>query len=203
MEIKLKVGEITTKKELDIEVREYVNSIPQIEEIKSIQDRTKVYERVTAARRFVKRVGEERLKVTRVIDAEKKKYTELEKRILEPLAKVLEKAEKSINDYDNWQLEVEQTRQKNAQKAFESVNFPKGEVSRLDTTYLPLPAPSDGIPTSEIKGLNISISYEIEDFAKIPEKYFMIDQEKVLADLKQGIKIEGIRKVEKAKTRFS
>lgn len=215
--IKVDLGAIKTKAELQKIVTAELEVVQTILKVDTAEEREQAHNIISNAKKVVKYVGEERLKVTRILDAKKAEFMQTEKEIVADVNEAVERASTLVKQYDAKIFEEQQAeiaRQKEQERQAEIARQEQARlqaqqeqldvwdkeviVAPMQTIEAPKPATVIAVP----KGVRTVKDFRIIDFSKIPDKYKVLDNTLVREAMKADQPIEGIEYYTKPQTAF-
>ena len=218
--IKVEIPGVKTRKELESLVRGEQENVDSITVIETPEQREFAYDSITNAKKVIKLVGAERLKVTRLLDAKKKIYTDAEKEIISGINESLTRATEMINQYDITVLKeaeaeakrIEEHNRKVAEQlASQSEVVEVRELNPWESepeqvaTVEPIATEFMKAETLAVKGSKLVKTWELIDIDKVPDIYTLriVDPEKIEEAMANGVEVPGIKYSEKLQTRFA
>lgn len=204
-------ADVTLRKDMEAEISYKEKDLILIDTVVSDLERATAYDAVTQAKKQIKKVGDERLSVTRILDAKKKEFMDIEKQLVSDLTKEVERVSTLVVDYDKFviqqanaeqerfsaQMEAQRAEQQKQQDELSSF-FGDEPVNDFVQFVEAVPVPTTQLP----KGTTGVKSFRIVDFSKVPDIFKELDTVKVREAMKNGIEISGIEYFIEQKTTF-
>lgn len=182
---------------MEIEIKTQLNKevIEQPIVIETQENYTNYADVLKACKNKVKELEEERKSYTAPLDESKKRIMAKFKEVVDPLESYISKVSKAMSD---WYV-VEEKKRKELQAQLEKEAVEKADKTNPDVIVPVVESvkttKSGYSTTTMIK----SYTYEVEDLTKVPREYLMVDDKKVKAVIKTGIKVDGIKIIEEFK----
>jgi hypothetical protein len=215
--IKVDLGAIKTKAELQKIVTAELEVVQTILKVETAEEREQAHNIISNVKKVVKYVGEERMKLTRILDAKKAEFMQTEKEIVADINKAVERASTLVKQYDlkifeeqqaeiarqreqEFQAEIARQEQARLQAQQEELDVWDKEVilAPIQTIEVPKPATIISAP----KGLRMVRDFRVIDFLKVPDKYKVLDNTLVREAMRADQPIDGIEYFSKPQTAF-
>lgn len=180
---------------LETSLRDYVaflHTLPAV--CGSPEQQESLIQHVAQGHELIKRVTNERLKITRQLDKQKHDWMEIEKELTAPIVAAMQPLKDAVEHYNREVIRVRQHQQANAERAQQA-----GQAETKETNWL-LP---EVALVNKPKGVQMKWTFEVIDRNQVPNGYWTIDQDAIKADVANGLReIPGVRIYEEMITTF-
>lgn len=172
--------------------------------IDTIEDRDALHERIRQSKQIIPYVGEERLKLTRILDAEKARIMALERSILKPVVDVIEEYKQLVTAWDQEQIRWRQEEERRIREHKAQMEALVAEDDWLSGSSIASVEMSRLVPeTQRPSNVRQTWTYDIESDFLIPRMFLMVDDKAVKEAIKAGChEIPGLRIFQKVSTAF-